>query len=101
MEGNLFPADSLDGLRNIDVADQGRTVEEEPQASVYVLDAKNYRAASILGTIEIINDPEIRQDREQGVRRHLSNGADVSELHGPPLQGRGAAYMRPTATPPS
>jgi general stress protein 26 len=62
VEGNVFSADSLDtafgtsaGRAKID------QVKKNPKASVYIVDIKTYQAVTILGTVEVVNDPEIKK----------------------------------------
>jgi len=62
IEGNPFPADSLDTAFGTSA---WRTkivqLKKNPKASVYILDPKTYRAALLLGTIEIVNDPDVKK----------------------------------------
>jgi len=62
VEGNPFAADSLDTAFGTS-AWRTKIVQlgKNPKASIYILDAKTYQAASVLGTIEIVNDPEIKK----------------------------------------
>lgn len=62
LEGNVFSADSLDTAFGTSTwRSKIEQVKKNPKASVYILDVKTYRAASILGTIEIVSDPEVKK----------------------------------------
>jgi general stress protein 26 len=62
LEGNVFPADSLDtAFGTSSWRSKIEQVKKNPKASVYILDVKTYRAASILGTIEIVSEPEAKK----------------------------------------
>ncbi len=62
VEGNPFSGDSLDTAFGTSA---WRTkivqLKKNPKASVYILDAKTYQAALLLGTIEIVNDPDVKK----------------------------------------
>ena len=95
-EGNPFPADSLDTAFGTSA---WRTkviqLKKNPKASVYILDAKTYQAALLLGTIEIVNDPDVK-------KTYWSKSFSAIYPQGPTspnytvlsLQGRGAQDFR-------
>ena len=61
-EGNPFPADSLDTAFGTSAwRTKVNQLKKNPKASVYILDAKTYQAALLLGTIEIVNDPDVKK----------------------------------------
>jgi general stress protein 26 len=62
VEGNPFSADSLDTAFGTSAwRTKIEQLKKNPKASVYILDAKTYQAAILLGTIEIVSDPEIKK----------------------------------------
>lgn len=62
VEGNPFQDDSLDTAFGTSAwRTKIEQIKKNPKASVYLLDAKTYQAALVLGTIEIVTDPEVKK----------------------------------------
>lgn len=63
LTGTPFSPDSLDTVFGTSA---WRTkivqLKKNPKASVYLLDDKTHQAALLLGTIEVVNDPEIKKN---------------------------------------